>query len=847
MRTLLFILSLLLQLGQGAVAADIHVAPGGSDRNPGTPGEPLETLHAAVRAAREMRRLNDPAMKGGINILVHAGIYRLPEPLILRHEDSGTAESPTRISNFGSGEVILSGGMPVAGWKLLRERVPGLPAAAAGKVWWAPIPGINGRPVVFRQLWVNGKKARRAQLQRGGHMDRIISWNKTAETCTIAAPAGLDIGQLKGMEMMIHQWWAIANLRIKSVRTQGSSAVLSFEQPESRIQSEHPWPAPWISEATGNSAYVLSNALQFLDEPGEWYADSQTGRLYFWPNGGQDPASMTATVPLLETLLRAEGTLERPVQHIQISGLSFQHSTWLRPSQYGHVPHQAGMFMLDAYKLKKPGTADKKTLENQAWVGRPAAAVDIAHAQNLRIDSCRFSHMAATALDLRRATRENIITGNLFEDVGGSAILAGIFSDEATEVHIPFNPAHDAELSVNDRIENNLISDVTNEDWGCVGIGAGYVRGIRIRHNEIRHVNYTGISLGWGWTSSPNAMRNNLVEGNYIHHYGRQMYDVAGIYTLSAQPGTKITRNRVDSIYKAPYAHLPEHWFYLYSDEGSAGMTVSENWTPAEKYLQNANGSGNRWAQNGPQVPAAIREAAGLQNTYHYLRQGAAAYPVSQPVNLVSGYQGKAVIYQLEFRKNRSSAEAFKAFCREKGLPSTVVYTWKNRIVMYVPAAEQANVSKSIATSFPDAEVIVFDDLVYDFNRQKYCGVKPALRWKHHLLSASLVDDEELQQQYIEDHRTQFAKWPEVARGFCRAQFQQLLVFKHGRQLMLVISIPEHEQLNQLNPLTAKDNPRVDQWNERMKKYQEGIPGSAVGETWVEFLPLQTEEKKDEH
>ena len=83
-------------------------------------------------------------------------------------------------------------------------------------------------------------------------------------------------------------------------------------------------------------------------------------------------------------------------------------------------------------------------------------------------------------------------------------------------------------------------------------------------------------------------------------------------------------------------------------------------------------------------------------------------------------------------------------------------------------------------------------------------------------------------------------EWPEVAKGFCAASFQQLLVFRNGRQLMLVISIPKGESLDELNPKTTENNPRVNDWNELMKKYQEGIPGTAQDEVWVflQQLPL---------
>ena len=65
---------------------------------------------------------------------------------------------------------------------------------------------------------------------------------------------------------------------------QGDSTKLIFHQPESRIQSEHPWPAPWISKETGNSAYYLTNVIQFLNEAGEWFLDRKANKIYYLPH-----------------------------------------------------------------------------------------------------------------------------------------------------------------------------------------------------------------------------------------------------------------------------------------------------------------------------------------------------------------------------------------------------------------------------------------------------------------------------------------------------------------------------------------------------------------------------------
>lgn len=56
---------------------------------------------------------------------------------------------------------------------------------------------------------------------------------------------------------------------------------------------------------------------------------------------------------------------------------------------------------------------------------------------------------------------------------------------------------------------------------------------------------------------------------------------------------------------------------------------------------------------------------------------------------------------------------------------------------------------------------------------------------------------------------------------------------------MLIISIPKGESLDRLNPKTTENNPRVDDWNRIMKKYQEGIPGTRPGEIWVFLSPVK--------
>lgn len=605
-----------------AQAADIWVSPRGNDRSDGSRQQPKATLRAAMRQAREIRRLEKLKSGEKITIWLEDGIYPLYEPLFIRPEDSGTPGSPTLIRAVNAGKAIMSGGIEVKGWQKAGQ-VKGLPAAARGRVWMANIPRFNGNPVDFRQVWVNGRKAVRARdVDDFGKMNRIRRVDEEKEILWVPATAVRKISGINGTEMVLHEMWAVANLRIASVNIEGDSAAVRFHQPESRIQFEHPWPRPMIGEGV-NSAFYLTNAIPLLDQPGEWYYDAGTSRLYYYPLPGEEMERATVTIPVLENLVEIRGTLENPVHDIRFEDVAFQHTGWLRPSRQGHVPLQAGMYLIDAYRLDPKINRDDRNhpLDNQGWIGgRPAAAVKVSAARNIDFKGCRFEHLGACGLDFVWAVQEGGAEGCLFRDIAGNGLQIGRFADRAHETHQPYDPADRREVCRGQRIANNYITDVTNEDWGCVGICAGYVSHIDIAHNEICEVSYTGISLGWGWTQTVNCMRNNRVFANRIHHYARHMYDVAGIYTLSAQPKSVVAENCVYSIYRPSYVHDPKHWFYLYTDEGSSGIEVKDNWCEGDKFLQNANGPGNHWENNGPQVDGKIRERAGLQEDYLNLK-----------------------------------------------------------------------------------------------------------------------------------------------------------------------------------------------------------------------------------
>ena len=175
---------------------------------------------------------------------------------------------------------------------------------------------------------------------------------------------------------------------------------------------------------------------------------------------------------------------------------------------------------------------------------------------------------------------------------------------------------------------------------------------------------------------------------------------------------------------------------------------------------------------------------------------------------------------------------------QNKVFPASV-YQWKNHYTVFGRVPDLFSFRDKLKKNFPGIEIKTYDAPFYEFNRSHCSDTATAREWDHILLTANLVADPKMQKEYLDHHAMQFQQWPEVSKGFCKADFQQLLLYRNGRQLMLVISIPKGESLDKLNPRTTENNPRVDEWNKIMKKYQEGIAGTASGETWVFLKALK--------
>ena len=575
----------------GVAYADYYVSPGGSDTNPGTEIQPFATL---ARARDAVRTVNG-AMASDITVYLRGGTYQLPDTLVLDQTDSGTNGHYVVYKAYSGERPSISGGQKITGWVAVGN---GTYKAAVGELR-------------FRQLYVNGVRAIRARTPDAGNYHQLVSWDKGGRRLEIAASEIANWGRLNEVEMVIlGKGVNQANLRISSFSVAGANAFVVPREPERTrmFQQVYPPKEP--------RPYFFENAAEFLNQPGEWYLNTETNELFYYPRAGENMVTADVVVARLEQLVKIQGTLSSPVSRVQFYGLTFEYSTWTLPNSEGFIGDQA--FTI----FTQPLPADEIT----SYPGlRHPAAVHVEAANFIRFERNVFQHLGSSGLNLHMGTQDVAVIGNVFTDISAGGIAIGL--------NLEGNPSNTRKITHRPVVQNNYLSGIGKDYYQNTGIAVGYADTAVIEHNEITDTPYSGVSVGWGWKDRDNAARNNLVRYNNIWNVLTRMADGGGIYTLSRQPGTLIAENYVHDITRTPH-HGGFNMSGIYLDEGSNLITVRDNVlvnTGDRKLFQNDNGPSNTFVNNDG-TSSSVIAAAGLQQAYRDIRPG--TLPPVKPAGL---------------------------------------------------------------------------------------------------------------------------------------------------------------------------------------------------------------------
>jgi len=447
-----------------AKRADLFVATNGNDKWSGTLPEPnkdrtdgpLATLAKARDKVRELKKKNP---KKDITVLIRGGTYTLTKTVVFGLEDSGSEKQTITYAAYPGEEPVFSSGIKIKGWRKLKDEPNSLPAKARGKIWVADVPEGLGR---FFTLFDGDKRLPRAR-SKGFLPARTFNYESSHGNMNIVKPEDRPLltvlpfpkgalknwSNLEDIEILVCPVpWTMNILPLESVDEDSCVARTSIEMTAPAGRPEDFTESVWVE-----------NAIDFLDERGEWVLNTRERKIYLWPEGDSPGDNIVA--PCLKEFIRVEGNIDfegpidKPVRNLVFRGLTFTH-----------------------------GERDLWDKDHKGWglqhdwekYDRATALVRFRGAENCAIEECHFKNSGGAAIRLDLYCQKNRIVRNLIEHIGGMGILLCGYGPGTKDVN-RYN-----------EIVNNHIHHCGEIYWHSHAIMVWQSGHNRIAHNCIHHV-----------------------------------------------------------------------------------------------------------------------------------------------------------------------------------------------------------------------------------------------------------------------------------------------------------------------------------------------------------------------
>ncbi len=512
------------------VSADWHVAPAGSDTNPGSKAKPFATLERARDAVRELKR-EGRLPNHGLTIWIRGGDYVRTNTLELTSADSGEASAPIVWRAYRDERVRLLGGRTLTGFvpvtdavvlarldENARDRVLHLDVRQVGIGDFGEMRSRGfGRATTpaHCELFFGGKPMTLARWPNQGQFEKITGFPEAAGK---GDDHGGKIGDLPGgflfsgdrpkrwrdmSELWVHGYWAWdwANSYEHVGSLDNSTGLIKTAAPHGLYGFRK-----------GQRFYFL-NVLEELNQPGEWFLDRTSGLLYFWP-----PAPVATAL-----VTRTRGGTEIPE-----TTLSLLDQPLLKLTSASHITFQG--------------------LTLEATRGN---AIEIRGGEDNRIAGCLIRNIGNNGVVIEGGRGHGVLSCDIFDTGDGGVTLSG--GDRQTLTpggHFVENCHFQRQgrwskcyvpavlmSGVGMRVSHNLIHD--HPHCAILFTGNDHL----IEFNDIHHIALETGDVGAIYTGRDYSFRGNKIRHNYIHETGGVGMGSMGVYMDDCVSGTEIFGN----------------------------------------------------------------------------------------------------------------------------------------------------------------------------------------------------------------------------------------------------------------------------------------------------------------
>ncbi len=506
-----------------------YIAPSGNDQNNGGISSPFKSIERALTQIRESGA--DKATD--FRIILRGGTYEIRKPIIVNSALKLHPESTLNIEGYRGENPLLSGNKKTTGkWQ-----------KAGVNLWKIQVEDS------FNQLFINGERATRGRYPNEGKWLEADSVQLTSNRLVFTNKLPVKFETISTAELHITGVWHYIRQSIQKFDS-NTQAV---------ITNQYPGPECSSTKINTRDRAHFENALLFVDVEKEWFLDKTAQELFLFSKS--DPNHLTIEYPVVDQIMKIEGTRTSPLNGIYLKGITMTGTQW------------------------EMGEVERKGIQGGIWgttkgkaVYAPSGALMLEWVSNSQISNCTFQSLGEGAITLGLGCFQNQIADNTFEDIGSNVIQIGYrdsYIGEGHPLHKDFTDP--VEVSHHNLIRNNHLKNFATTDKGAVGIWVGYSHNNQIDHNLIEDFPYTGISVGWYWSDESNMVKtnchSNIIEWNEVRDGMKYLSDGSGIYLVGNQPGTKINDNWV---YNIGGGYMQANGIYI--DEGGANMVMARNY-----------------------------------------------------------------------------------------------------------------------------------------------------------------------------------------------------------------------------------------------------------------------------
>lgn len=540
----------------------VYVDPvNGNDANSGKASAPVRTPGAAQMLARTYAAKGDK----DVTVYLHGGVYTLTETWQFTEADTARNGHTVTYTAVDGETPVISGGYPVTGFTL---------HDSSKNIYVADVSDYTGgveNGLLSRDFYVNGNITVLARTAENLHGASFDTQSLTTDQSIFA-----NLSRPQDAVLVIRNYWTESRVRVTDAVTTGNSTRFTMIQPA--------WGNYNATASLGGAPInadqfaFMENAYEFLNEPGEWYLNAETGKLYYIPRDGENLSTASAYLGALEQLITINGTDQKSVENLTFSGLTFSHTTWTQAET------DEGLLVIQGNVYKSRTMTASTMFDNSKWI-TPVASVYGRMLNGVTFDHNTFRCLGNAAIHLDEGTKNCNITCNTFADLAGTGVMLGNYS---IAHHDQFGKNADIDsvsylLTENNRITDNRITNIGTGYSSACGIMVGYSRGTDVSYNTLTNLPYTAISLGWGWGFNQREMRGeyysdgdgvfifsgSTITNNYIDDIMNVLFDGGGIYTLGRNDNSTVRDNYI--------ANIHNDYGGIYLDNGSQGFTVTNN------------------------------------------------------------------------------------------------------------------------------------------------------------------------------------------------------------------------------------------------------------------------------